>query len=304
MKTWAMRCTLHLLSASEFPLYVAARSTYPARNWEYYFSYYGITPAEYAAFIDAVPHILGSVPMTREELASALVSSPGIPKLGPLITSSNWGSPLKPPALRGDLCFGPNQGQNVTFVNPKKWIHNWQSFEPYAALQEIARRYLRTYGPATAENFASWWGVGLVPARKLFRSLENELAEVNVEGWHAFALRTTLEPMQNLSTSCEVRLLPLFDAYTFGPGRNSEAHLPGAYKSLVFRPQGWISAVVLLNGYIKGVWEYKTQRTQTTVKVRMFSTPTASLKHDIEAEAERLGTFLGTKAAVEFENSG
>src|SRR5712691_282273 len=77
IKTWAMRCTLHLISASEFPLYVAARSTHQARNWEYYFSYYGITPAEYDAFIAAVPHILGSTPMTREQLATALAHSLG-----------------------------------------------------------------------------------------------------------------------------------------------------------------------------------------------------------------------------------
>ncbi len=32
VKTWAMRCTLHLLSASDFPLYVTARSTHTARN--------------------------------------------------------------------------------------------------------------------------------------------------------------------------------------------------------------------------------------------------------------------------------
>jgi len=151
VKTWAMRCTLHLLSASDFPLYVAARSTYQARNWAYYFSYYGITSDEYAAFLAAVPHILGSTPMTREQLATALANEIGGPKLGILITSSGWGSPLKPSALKGDLCFGPNQGQNVTFVNPRKWMKNWPSFEPYAALQEIARRYLRAYGPATPE---------------------------------------------------------------------------------------------------------------------------------------------------------
>jgi Winged helix DNA-binding domain len=178
VKTWAMRCTLHLLSAPEFPLYVAARSTHKARNWEYYFSYYGITPAEYAAFIAAVPHIVGSTPMTREQLATALADEIGVPKLRTLITSSGWGSPLKP----------------------------------------------------------------------------------------------------------------------------IEALLPRTYKSLVFRPQGWISAVVLVNGWIKGVWQYKTQRTQTPLKVRMFSIPTTSLKKSIEAESERLGAFLNTKVVLEFEN--
>src|SRR6476620_9471601 len=33
VKTWAMRGTLHLLAASELPLYVAARSVLDTRNW-------------------------------------------------------------------------------------------------------------------------------------------------------------------------------------------------------------------------------------------------------------------------------
>src|ERR671937_1890458 len=33
VKTWAMRGTLHLISASDLPLYVAARSMYGTRDW-------------------------------------------------------------------------------------------------------------------------------------------------------------------------------------------------------------------------------------------------------------------------------
>ena len=51
--------------------------------------------------------------MTRQQLADALVSHTGILALRELIVSSGWGSPLKPSAFRGDLCFGPSQGQNV-----------------------------------------------------------------------------------------------------------------------------------------------------------------------------------------------
>jgi hypothetical protein len=46
VKTWAMRGTLHLLSASELPVYVAARSLHETRNWSNYFAYYGITSAQ------------------------------------------------------------------------------------------------------------------------------------------------------------------------------------------------------------------------------------------------------------------
>jgi hypothetical protein len=45
-------------------------------------------------------------------------------------------------AWRGDLCFGPSQGQNVTFVHPRKWINAWRPAEPYAALT-LSRYYQR-----------------------------------------------------------------------------------------------------------------------------------------------------------------
>lgn len=307
VKTWAMRGTLHLLSAGDLPLYIAARSMHDDRNWLKYFTYYGITETQYEAFIAAVPQVLGSEPMTREQLANAVARHIGAPELDKLLVSSSWGSLWKPSAFRGDLCFGPNQGRNVTFVNPRQWTglnvkQNRQPVEPRLALQEIARRYLRAYGPTTPNDFARWWdgGARLVPARKLFQSIADELEEADVEGRPALALRTTLEPMRRLETMGIVRLLPLFDAYTLGLERDLEQLLPKAYKSQVFRPQGWISAVVLIDGRMKGVWGYKIGRSQTVVKVQMFSSPAASIKEGIEAEAERLNAFLNTKIVLEF----
>jgi len=302
VKTWAMRGTLHLLAANELSLFVAARSRHDSRNWAGYFAYYGLTPAQQEAFLAAVPHVLGSEPMTRQQLADALVSHTGISALRELIVSSGWGSPLKPSAFRGDLCFGPSQGQNVTFVNPRAWLGAWQTLEPEAALQTIVRRYLQAYGPATRQDFALWWwgGGGMTIAKQTFQALTDELVEVDVEGWCAIALRSTLEPLQQLEPADTIHLLPLFDAYLLGLGRDVEPLLPQAYKRLVFRPQGWISAVVLVGGAIRGVWQYTTRRDQTRVQVQMFTSPTTVIKKGIAAEAERLEAFLNTKVALAY----
>ena len=302
IKTWAMRATLHLISASEFALYVAARSVDDPHNWIGYFEYYGISKSHYETYLAAAPEILGSEPMRREQLATALAEKTGVPELRDLIISKGWGSPLKPLAWRGDLCFGPNNGQNVTFVNPRKWIGERQSIEPYPALQEMARRYLRAYGPATVEEFALWWGMRLTPARKLFRSLANELEPVEVEGWLALALRDTIEPMQNSELTGSVNLLPLFDAYVMGIGRGADIEpiLPREFQRLVYRPQGWISAVVLVDGYIKGTWVTTSRTSQTILKVNLFSPVSAAVRTGLEAEAERLSAFLDTKVVLEY----
>jgi hypothetical protein len=98
VKTWAMRATLHLISASDLPLYVAARSVYEGRNWPYYFSYHGISQPLYEAFLTAVPQILGNEPMTREQLAAAVAEQTGSAALRSLILDKGWGTPLKPSA--------------------------------------------------------------------------------------------------------------------------------------------------------------------------------------------------------------
>jgi hypothetical protein len=72
------------------------------------------------------------------------------------------------------------------------------------------------------------------------------------------------------------------------------------HKGKVFRPSAWVSAVVLVDGRIEGVWEYETRKDQTLVKVRMFALPAKKIRSEIEAEAERLEGFLNTKVAVEF----
>lgn len=303
VKTWVIRGTLHLIAAHELPLYVAARAYHDNRNWDGYFAYFGLTPAEQAAFLEAVPDVLGGEPMTRESLADALSTHTSIPHLRALILDSNWGSPLKPSAFRGDLCFGPSQGQNVTFVNPRAWLPEWQAIDPEVALAEIVRRYLCAYGPATVTDFVRWWwgGSGISPAKNIFKAVDSELETVDVEGWQAVALRSTLEPMQALGASKAVNLLPLFDAYTLGISRDLEPLLPKTHKLRVYRPQGWITAVVLVGGVIKGVWDYKTRGAQTVIAIRPFAPFTAAIKRGVEAEANRLAAFLNTAVRLEYE---
>jgi DNA glycosylase AlkZ-like len=308
VKTWAMRGTLHLLAANDLPLFVAARnSCADLRGWRDYFTYYGFSAEQHDRYLAAIPHVLTHGPLTRQQLAEAVAKETGVSGFRDLILSSGWGSPLKLSAYRGDLCFGPSQGQSVTFAHPGAWLgaeyaqRTRQAIEPEAALQAIARRYLQDYGPATAQDFARWWqpGGGVTPARRLFQSLDEELVEVEVEGWRAFALRASLEPMRRMVNSEAVRLLPLFDAYTIGAPRDCESLLAAAHKSLVFRAQGWVSAVVVAHGSIQGVWRHKAQRSRLVISVQLFRSPTATIRKGIAAEVERLGATLQTSPILE-----
>jgi hypothetical protein len=300
VKTWAMRGTLFLFAAEDLPLVVAARNARGSRYKLKHFESYGVSEPQFRAFLEAVPRVLGGEPMTREQLAVAAERHTGIDGLLPALTESSWGSALKPSALRGDLCYGPTQGRNVAFVRPGDWLGGWCEIDPKAAARAIVRRYLSVYGPAAPEDFSRWWGAGTRLANKVFKELGDELEAVDVEGWKAFALRSSLEPMEGLSAAGVVRLLPMFDTYVHGL-LDCDPLLPSAFRRLVFRPQGWISAVVLVDGRVGGVWWHETKASGTTVRVRMFAPPAAGVREAIVAEAERLNDFLDTRVAVEFE---
>jgi hypothetical protein len=299
VKTWAMRGTLFLIAAEDLPLLVAARNARESRYRLKHFASYGISEAQYDAFLAAVPHVLRGEPMTREQFAVAVAAHTGIEALVRALCESSWGGALEPSAFRGDLCFGPNQGRNVTFVHPPDWLGDWQEMEPRAALREVIRRYLSVYGPATPRDFGRWWGAGAAVARKAFKELGDELGAVTVEGRQIFALRTTLAEMGRCSAAGIVRLLPMFDGYVHGL-LDCDPLLPSAYRSLVFHPQGWVSAAVLVDGRVGGVWEYAVRASRAAVTVRMFAPPTTGVRAAIVSEAERLHTFLDAAVDVAF----
>src|SRR5271157_1481130 len=123
VKTWAMRGTLHLLPASELPLWHAALSTSrrylrPAA-WQKYF---GITMEELDHLTEAVAAALDGRVMTREELVQEVTRLTGSANLGVKLAESSWGTILKPAAFTGRLCFGPSVGQRVRFTRPDTWL--------------------------------------------------------------------------------------------------------------------------------------------------------------------------------------
>jgi hypothetical protein len=312
VKTWAMRGTIHLFAAEDLPMIVAARCAGGSRFRLPDFLHLGFTEAQYDEFLRAVPQVLGDggdEPMTREALANSVAERMKTPQVSKALLGSSWGTLWKPSMFRGELCFGPGESRAKSFVNPRKWLREWKEWDPKEAQQEITRRYLRAYGPATSRDFSFWWdGGGTAFGKRMFEQLgdEVEMVEVRVpgvsqgEGLRATALRSTLESMAKVKVAHSVRLLPMFDVYVLTQSRNLEPVLAGEHKSKVFRPAAWVSAVVLVDGKIEGVWEYETRKGQTLVTVSMFAAPSQKVRAEIETEAQRLEGFLDTKVAVEF----
>jgi hypothetical protein len=302
VKTWAMRGTLHHIVAVELPLYMAARRTINRHLTPGYLKYFDMTRAQMEGLIESIGIALDGRCLTRDELALEVGRITGEARLGDLLRSG-WGSFLKPAAAQGYLCFGPNQGRNVTFVRPDQWLGNWPEIDPDRAMSEVLRRYLSTYGPTRRDEFAQWFGAALSTTRLAFEQLAGELTEVEFDGSRAYVLSSTLHHMLAHTAGLSVRLLPNFDPYMIGLSPQVKRHIPPEQLPRVFRTAGWISPVALVNGNIMGVWGYERGTNGLKVTVDIFDQTPASPKviAGIEAEAEYLTGLLGGPLDLRFD---
>jgi len=275
VKTWAMRGTLHLLPATELSMWITAMGTRIERQFlnKARQRYFGFTHEEAVRLIDAIGKALDGRELTRAELAEAV---------GDERLLESWGAMLKPAAAAGELVFARGEGQKVRFTRPA-----WTPSDPAAALEEVARRYLRSGGPVTREDLARWWGASPAEGGRMLRSLEGELAEVAVAGAPMWMLAEDAVEAAALDPPGGVRLLPGFDQYVIAATRHAEALMPGPLKARVHRPQGWISPVLLIDGQLAGVWRHERKGKRLLVDVEPFAPVPAAARRDAEEEAER-----------------
>ncbi len=209
---------------------------------------------------------------------------------------------LKPAAFRGKLCFGPSDGQHVTFTRPDQWVAGWREEDPEAALLETARRYIRAAGVVAREDYARWWGVQPPQGGRVLRALGDELVPVEVGGTPALALAADADGIAASSPVGSVRLLPAFDQYVVTATRHAEELMPGPFKDRVYRQQGWLSPVLLAGGRMLGTWRQEPKGKRLAVTIEPFTKLPATVRRQAAAEAERLAAWTATTLDLTWSN--
>src|SRR5207245_7190710 len=158
---------------------------------------------------------------------------------------------------------------------------------------ELLRRYLRAHGPATLADFTIWIGLKAADARDVWTRLEPELAAVDVDGKIGWVLREDLPALTEAKLDASViRLLPSFDSFLLG--QKDHRHLvERAHHARVYRPQGCLFPVVLVDGRVAAVRSYERTSRRLQVRAKPFGALPAAVRTAVPAEAEDLRRFLG-----------
>jgi hypothetical protein len=290
VKTWGQRGTLHLLRSDELGLWVGAQSDLkPRHHVGSWLRHWGLTRDQADAMLDAIPVALDGKQLTREELAGEVARVTGIKGLDDKL-KGGFGDLLKPAAFRGDLCFAPSEGQRVRFARPDQWLGPWKPVPAEEATLEVTRRYLTRYGPADRDDLARWFGMtSPAQAGRWLNALGEEAVEIDGK----VMLAADAEAAAAAEPDGTVRLLPAFDQYVVGAPRGDDEVVPAAERARVYRPQGWLSPVVLVDGRIAGVWSHDRKGARLSVEVERFGRLSRAARAGVRAEAEGLARFLG-----------
>jgi hypothetical protein len=193
-------------------------------------------------------------------------------------------------------------GKDILYVRTDQWLGATLEGDRNQARAELLRRYLRCYGPSTANDFAAWVGIAAGEARRSWDQMADQLVEVDLEGRHAWLHADNIGSFQSPPDPTSVRLLPPYDAYLDQRDRATLLQDKSLHRR-VWRILG-NPGVVLEEGQVVGLWRAKKKGPRLALSIETFAGLSGQTRAEIETEAQLLAPFRGcTSADVAFADS-
>lgn len=185
---------------------------------------------------------------------------------------------LRPCAFEGLVVFGERDGTSPTFTSRINWLGKTEtavengtgeSGASNGAAGKLVRKFLHCYGPATANMFAVWLGCSGKQARRMWKTVSEEMEAVTVSGKKAFILSCDRDkflspaPLQR-----ELLLLGGHDPYLDQRDRlvlQPDRTLHSRIWKLVTNP-----GAVVYRGEVSGVWTGKKSSKGMEIKVSLW----------------------------------
>jgi hypothetical protein len=288
LRAWMMRKTVHLIPSEDAGWLLPLFSETIVRWSRKRLADFGLDRAGQDRAL-AVLHqaVDADGPLTRTELAQRLAAAG-------FETANEFKVHLWLLAtLDGELCLGPDRGGQTCLVRTVDWIGELERRPRDESLAELARRYIRGYGPATERDFVRWAGLPLRDGRLAFERIASELDQLRIAG--EVLLRVKRAPRS--ATRRVVRLLGAFDNYNLGYESRDFAVGPEHVKQIL--PGGGIvRPAIVADGRFVGTWASKRSGKRLVVQVEPFAPLEPPIAAALEGELADLGRFEGVEVRL------
>lgn len=284
LRTHVMRPTWHFVLPEDIRwLLKLTASNVDARLANYYRKV-GLSEAVFRRSNKVLERVLkGGNQLTRELLRNALQQA------GISTAEYRFMFLLVRAELDGVICSGPRIGKQFTYAlleerapQPTKLTHE-------QALAELSRRYFRSHGPATLQDFAWWSGLRAGDARKGVQLIKKEIVNEVIDGKMFWRTSKTTSRAETLAALAH--LLPTYDEYVVAY-KNRDA----IFDSVVRRKgSGWTSftASLVFEGEVIGSWKRSLEKNSVKITLRPYAPLSKRQERAIKKAVKCYGEFLG-----------
>jgi hypothetical protein len=181
--------------------------------------------------------------LTRTELAQHLARA-GVPASGQRLAHIMLFAELD-----GVICSGPRRHKQFTYALLARRARRSRQLTRDEALGTLARRFLRSHGPATASDFVWWSGLLTGDARRGY-----EIARARPETIDGLTYWSVEQSGPDAARHHPVHLLPVYDEYVVAyRDRRAVPHAPAGAPRVEGRPLAFQHPIII-RGQVAGVW--------------------------------------------------
>jgi hypothetical protein len=292
VRTWPLRGTLHFIAAEDVRWMIGLMGARTIARAASRYRQLELDEATFAKSMRVLARALeGGKQLTRTELAATLE------RRGVAIGGQRLIHILNRSALEGLTCYAARRGKQFTFALLDEWAPSAKRLSREEALAELARRYFKSHGPATLDDFVWWTGLTTADARAGLETAEASLRRELFDG-RAYWLSSSAPALRDESIAAQ--LLPAFDEYTVAY-KERAAVLHTSHVSHANAASAILGPTVVIGGRAVGLWKRTLKRSSVLIKTSLWTTLRKSERNALDASALRYGEFLGLTAELVIE---
>jgi hypothetical protein len=273
-----LRNTIHLVTAADAHRLRALLQPMMARSFRSSAQAKQLAGVDLAAVTDAGRRALEEGPLTFAELGSVL--GPRWPGRQPAALAQVVRAevPLVQVPPRG--IWGESGAARHTVLDD--WVAPARG--PALTLQDLVRRYLGAFGPASVADIQCW--SGLTHLRQIVDSLDDELIRFRDEaGVDLFDLPDA--PRPDPDTPAPPRFVAEFDNILLSHAERSRI-ISDDHRKGLFRANGIVPGTVLLDGFVAALWKISPGGRTAQLTVTPLRTLSQRQTAAVRAEGRRL----------------
>ncbi|MWV42098.1 winged helix DNA-binding domain-containing protein [Paenibacillus sp. HJL G12] len=181
------------------------------------------------------------------------------------------------------------RGGQATYTTAEAWLGETRL--QIAKPKDIVLRYLGAFGPATVKDIQVW--SGLTKLREVVEELRSQLETfMNEAGDELFDLPEA--PRPSADTPCPPRFLGEFDNILLSHADRSRI-MSESDRKRVFTVNGIIRSVILVDGFVRGIWRIDKTKEKATLTIEPFISLTAKEMDSLREEGYKLLQFAAPK---------